>query len=142
MFEEFKGAIRGNAYDLKDMLRKIDQYYIEGSLSEPERDELREMARTNAAAALEYDVKAEIQALWAAVRELQRQLAAQEQGGSENPEEAENPEAWPEFVQPTGVHDAYSAGDRVTYGGAHYVCLLDNCAWAPDVYPDAWRAEA
>lgn len=46
---------------------------------------------------------------------------------------------WPEFVQPTGAHDAYNTGDKVTYNGAHYVCKTDGCVWSPDDYPAAWE---
>ena len=46
---------------------------------------------------------------------------------------------WPEFVQPTGAHDAYNTGNKVTYKGEHYVCKTDSCVWSPDDYPDAWE---
>lgn len=49
-------------------------------------------------------------------------------------------EEWPEFVQPTGAHDAYMAGDRVTYEGIRYVCLIDGCVWSPSDYPQGWEA--
>lgn len=49
--------------------------------------------------------------------------------------EPETPEEWPEYVQPTGAHDAYQAGDKITYNGQHYVCLMDGCVWTPDAYP-------
>ena len=32
---------------------------------------------------------------------------------------------WPEFVQPTGAHDAYNKGDKVTFEGKHYISLID-----------------
>ena len=40
---------------------------------------------------------------------------------------------WPEFVQPTGAHDAYNTGDKVTYNGSRYVCTMDANVYAPDV---------
>lgn len=42
-------------------------------------------------------------------------------------------EEWPEWVQPTGAHDAYNTGDKVTYNGSHYVCTMDANVYAPDV---------
>lgn len=48
-------------------------------------------------------------------------------------------EEWPEFVQPTGAHDAYNTGDKVTFEGKHYICQMDNCVWNPDQYPAAWK---
>lgn len=50
-------------------------------------------------------------------------------------------EEWPDFVQPTGAHDAYKQGDKVTYNGQHYVSLIDNNVWAPDVYPAGWQLQ-
>ena len=41
---------------------------------------------------------------------------------------------YPEWVQPTGAHDAYNTGDKVSYNGKHYVCTIDANSYAPDVY--------
>ena len=46
---------------------------------------------------------------------------------------------WPEWVQPTGAHDAYKAGDKVTFEGEHYVSLIDNNVWSPKDYPQGWQ---
>ena len=43
-------------------------------------------------------------------------------------------EEYPEWVQPTGAHDAYNIGDKVTYKGNRYVCAVDGNVYAPDVY--------
>ena len=47
---------------------------------------------------------------------------------------------YPEWVQPTGAHDAYNIGDKVTYNGQHYVCTSSANVYAPDVY--GWQLEA
>ena len=47
---------------------------------------------------------------------------------------------YPEWVQPTGAHDAYNTGDKVSYNGKHYVCTIDGNAYAPDVY--GWEVTA
>ena len=41
---------------------------------------------------------------------------------------------YPEWVQPTGAHDAYNIGDKVAYNGQHYVCTSNANVYAPDVY--------
>ena len=41
---------------------------------------------------------------------------------------------YPEWVQPTGAHDAYNTGDKVSYNGNRYVCTIDANTYAPDVY--------
>ena len=45
----------------------------------------------------------------------------------------------PEWVQPTGSHDAYKKGDLVRYNGKIYRSLIDGNTWAPDAYPDGWE---
>lgn len=46
---------------------------------------------------------------------------------------------YPEWVQPTGAHDAYNKGDKVTYNGQRYVCTSNANVYAPDVY--GWELE-
>ena len=41
---------------------------------------------------------------------------------------------YPEWVQPTGAHDAYNTGDKVSYNGKHYISTIDANTYAPDVY--------
>ena len=48
-------------------------------------------------------------------------------------------EEWPEFVQPTGAHDAYNTGDKVTYNGKQYISLIDANVYSPDAYPAGWE---
>ena len=47
---------------------------------------------------------------------------------------------YPEWVQPTGAHDAYNTGDKVSYNGKHYVCTINANTYAPDVY--GWTEES
>ena len=51
-------------------------------------------------------------------------------------------EEWPEFVQPTGVHDAYNKGDKVTFEGKHYISLIDGNVYSPTAYPAGWQEQA
>lgn len=55
------------------------------------------------------------------------------------PEPEPEPTIYPEYVQPTGSHDAYNTGDRVTYNGKAYESLIDNNVWPPDAYPQGWK---
>ena len=127
----FESVIARGNYNLTDLLSKIDGYHVEGKLSDDDRDELYAKARAGALDALGYDVKAEIDALWAAVRALQGGANA----GNGATEESQAPA---EFVQPTGAHDAYNLGDRVTYSGRIYESIINGNVWSPDVYPDGW----
>lgn len=126
----FENVIERGGYDLTGLLNRIDSYHVMGKLTDAERDELYAKARAGARDALNYDVKAEIDALWAAVRALQGNA------GSGATEEAQ---AHAEFVQPTGAHDAYNLGDRVSYNGKVYESVINGNVWSPDVYPDGWK---
>ena len=45
----------------------------------------------------------------------------------------------PEWVQPTGAHDAYQTGDHVMFEGQEYVSLIDGNTWSPTAYPQGWE---
>lgn len=119
----FEQAIARGDYDLTAMLQNIDRYHIEGNLTDEDREALYALAREGAQPV--YDYAAKIEAIWAAIHALQGQTPDQDE--------------WPEFVQPTGAHDAYGVGAQVTYNGQRYRCKLANCVWSPDAYPDAWE---
>ena len=42
-----------------------------------------------------------------------------------------------EWVQPTGAHDPYKKGDRVTYNGVVYESIVDGNVWSPSAY--GWK---
>ena len=44
-----------------------------------------------------------------------------------------------EWVQPTGSHDAYNTGDKVTFNGIVYESLIDGNVWSPASYPAGWK---
>lgn len=41
---------------------------------------------------------------------------------------------FPEWVQPTGAHDAYMTGDKVSHNEKHWICTMDYCTYEPGVY--------
>ena len=43
-------------------------------------------------------------------------------------------EEWPEWVQPTGSHDAYTKGDKVTHNSKKWISDVDANVWEPGVY--------
>lgn len=43
-------------------------------------------------------------------------------------------EEFPEWVQPTGAHDAYSKGNKVSHNGKHWVSTIDANVYEPSVY--------
>lgn len=59
-----------------------------------------------------------------------------EDSGQTEPTDPDEPVEgeYPEWVQPTGAHDAYSIGDKVTHNGRHWVSIVDNNVWEPGAY--------
>ena len=45
----------------------------------------------------------------------------------------------PEWIPPTGSHDAYSVGDKVIFEGKVYESLIDDNTWSPTDYPQGWE---
>lgn len=45
----------------------------------------------------------------------------------------------PEWVQPTGAHDAYNIGDKVIYEGKVYESIIDGNIWSPLDYLQGWK---
>ena len=43
-------------------------------------------------------------------------------------------EEWPEWIQPTGAHDAYNQGDKVSHNEKHWVSDIDANVYEPGVY--------
>ena len=43
-------------------------------------------------------------------------------------------EEWSEWIQPTGAHDAYAKGAKVTHNGKHWINTFDANSYEPGVY--------
>ena len=129
MYEVIKNVIGSGSFALQHILTKIDTLWLQGSLTEEERLALIGLAREKADPANSFaPLQAQIDALAARVAALE--------GAGEGQEE------FPAYIQPTGGHDAYHAGDQVTYGGKHYLCIAPEgvaVVWDPDVYPSYWQ---
>ena len=135
MYEIIKDVINFKDYELKDILYKINKMWIESAITEEQKTELDNLARENANAENSYaSVQEQINNIYTIIDKIQADI--KELKGEEEPIE---PEEYPEFVQPTGAHDAYNKGRKITYKGEKYICLIDGCVWAPDVYPQGWK---
>ena len=128
MVNVIKNVINSKDYKLEEMLYKINKMYVESRISEEEKTELDNFARENAKAENSYDIQRQLDELRARVEAL------------ENKEDTTTEvEEYPSFKLPTGAHDSYKIGDKVTYNGKKYICKLDNCVWSPDTYPQGWE---
>lgn len=143
MYEIIRTVITSKRYELSDILKKIDTIWLQDALTDDQRAELVEMAREHAIPENSYaDIREQITNIYTNLAELAAAIKANAdaitslQGGTvDHPEEEE----YPEYIQPTGAHDAYNTGDKVTYMDKHYICQMDGCVWDPVTYPDAWQ---
>lgn len=146
MKELFLNVINNGDYSLRDMLKKINLSYIHSELTDEEKVELEEMARNNAKAINDYapieerleEAFRRIEALEKEVVSIGQQLVSNEETENE-PSEEEVVEEYPEYVKPTGGHDAHMKGYKTTYKGKKFISLIDNNVWAPDEYPQGWK---
>ena len=47
-------------------------------------------------------------------------------------------EEYPQWVQPTGAHDAYNKGDKVSDEGKHWISEMNGNVWKPGTVAGAW----
>lgn len=43
-------------------------------------------------------------------------------------------EEWPEWIQPSGAHDAYPVDAKVTHNGKKWISTVSDNVWEPGVY--------
>lgn len=48
-------------------------------------------------------------------------------------------EEYPQWRQPTGAHEAYNKGDKVSDEGKHWISEIDGNVWKPGTVAGAWR---
>lgn len=143
MYAIIKSVINSGNYELMDMLSKIDTMWVQGSITDEQRTELTALARDKATPEATYaPLQEQVDALAVRIDALTQRVAALEDGGTTGDTPTTPADEWPEFVQPTGAHDAYKVGDKITYNGQHYICKMDGCVWTPDAYPAGWEVQA
>lgn len=152
MFKIFKNVIENSDFDLRDILKKIEESYIKSDISEEEKTSLESLAREKAKPENSYaSLQKQIDELYSELNTLKSTVEANAQGMSALKEAVEElgstvtepeipvAEEYPEYKQPTGAHNAYKIGDKITFNGKKYICKLDNCVWSPSEYPVAWE---
>lgn len=141
MYEIIKSVIESNDYELRDILHKINKMWIESAITEEQKTELDSLARQNANPENSYaPLQEQIENIYTELEKIKADInSLKKQEQTEEPIEPEPVEEYPEYVVPSGAHDAYNTGDKITYNGKKYICKMDNCVWSPDVYPGAWE---
>lgn len=128
MYEIIKNVIQSGRYVLTDMLTKIDTLWVQSSLSDNERTELIDIARSGVDPAQGVDVLAKLS-------DLDNRVAALERAGATDPGPGEE---YQEYV----AGKWYYKDDKITYNGNKYICTAPEgvvCVWSPDEYPAYWQ---
>lgn len=148
MFEIVKNVILSKNYKLEDILNKINVLWLESKLSDEEKTSLISLSKENALAENSYKpIQEQLNNLYKEFDDFKVEVNArldtlEGKGDIEEPptEPTETVEdEYPEYVQPSGAHDAYNIGDKITYNGKKYICKIKGCVWNPDVYPAGWQ---
>lgn len=155
MFEIIKNVINEGRYALNDILTKIDTIWIQGDLTDDEKTNLVNMAREHALPENSFaPLQKQIDILAAQVTALKSEIelhgkyietlntAISNLGGEVSEPEEPVQEEYPSYVQPTGAHDAYYKGNKVTFEGAKYICIAPEgvaVVWDPVTYPAYWQ---
>ena len=136
IYQSLKNIILNKGYELRDILYKINLMYLEGEITETQKQELDDLAREYANPENSYvPLQKQIDNIYTQIDRINAEI--REIKGEEEPEEPT--EEYPEYKQPTGAHDAYKIGDKITYKGKKYICKIDNCVWNPEEYPTYWE---
>lgn len=145
MYKIVKAVIESKRYELKDMLTKIDTFWVQGSITEEERNELVALARENALPENSYaSMQERMDAMYKELEALKVRVKALEnttEDETEVPSE-DTTEDYPEYVAPTGAHDAYYTGMKMTFNKEKYFCIAPEgvaVVWSPDVMPSYWQ---
>lgn len=157
MYDIVYNVIEEGRYELADLLAKIDTLWIQGSLTEEQKTALVQLAREKATPENSYaGIQKQLDVLFQNAAEMAGQITANtaaiqairekmEEQGTVVPDPEPMPEEeYPEYVAPTGAHDAYHNGDKITYNGKRYRCIAPEgvaVVWNPDVYPAYWEEE-
>ena len=136
MYNSVLIVIQSGEYNLSDLIKKIDTLWLKSYLTDDERENLTKLAieKANPDAGLP-SFSERMAALEKRVSKLEGNLSSGGDSGSSD---------WPEWVQPTGAHDAYAKGSQVTHNGERYVSQIDANVWEPGVFgsESLWTKQA
>ena len=140
MFEIVKNVILSKSYKLEDILNKINVLWLESKLSDEEKTSLISLSRENAVVENSYKpVQEQLDNLYKEFNNFKTEVNTR-LNTLEGKEDIEEPtEEYPPFVKPEGAHDCYNEGNKMTFNGKKYICLINSCVWSPEEYPDAWQ---
>ena len=150
-----ENVILSGRFELSDILKKIDTLWIQGDLTDEDKDALVTLARKKATPENSYaPLQDQVNDLFEQVKILTETMnanakgvaalkeAVEKLGGTVTTEEPEPEEEFKPFKKPQGAHDAYYNGAKVIFEGDKYICIAPEgkpCVWSPAEYPAYWE---
>lgn len=135
MYEVIKKVIESKKYELSDILRKIDTLWVQGDISDSQKEELVTLARNNADSSQSIKIIEMFDDLEERIRILEEKVLLSNTD-TEKPS-APEPKA-PEYKP----NKKYKNGDKVSFEGKTYICIVpdkEKCVWSPADYPAYWE---
>ena len=130
MYEVIKKVIESKKYELSDILKKIDTLWLQGDISDSQKESLITLARTNADSSQSIKIIEMFDDLEERIRVLEEKVLLSDA----TTEESNAPEYKP--------NKKYKNGDKVSFEGKTYVCIVpdgEKCVWGPADYPAYWE---
>lgn len=131
MYNLIKQVITNGNYELANLLKKIDAQWLQGSITDDERNELVQYAQERANAQNSLDIVKKLE-------ELDKRVKALEEAKEDDTTEEGTEEDAAEYE----VGKWYYAGDKVSFNGKTYKCIAPDgvvCVWTPTEYPTYWE---
>ena len=126
-YEIFKSVILSGSFVLEDMLDKITTMWVQGALTEEEKNELTLMAHTHTTVdGNRAPVQAQLDAIFVILDEVLLEIAKLKNDTQEAPEGVR---AWYRW-DGVGVIP-WQTGVQCTHNGAVYTSAIDNNVWEP-----------
>lgn len=158
MYDIIKNVILNENFDLKWIILNIKKNCARGDITDYQEEELIVLAQRYAKPENSYvPLQNQIDILAAQVTALKSEIelhgksieaintAIDNLGGEVTEPEEPVQEEYPSYVQPTGAHDAYHRGDKITFNGKKYECIAPEgvaVVWDPATYPAYWQEVA
>lgn len=138
MFEAVKSVIKSGTYDLMSLLTKINVLWVQGDLTDAQKEELIHLAQEGASAKNSVDIMSKLAEHDKALQELRQQVKSIQLG--DDSEEEPSDSAAEEYIEGKW----YYAGDRITFEGKEYTCIAPDgvvCVWSPKGHPAYWEVK-
>lgn len=136
MYNIIKAVIESKQFELKDILKKLETFWLQGRITKEQKEELIAMAQDFAQVANSVDLIAKIAELEGRLSTVESELAALKNGNTEGG--TEDVTEYPEYV----AGKWYYTGDIVMYNGVAYKCIAPEgqvCVWSPEEHAAYWQ---